>query len=651
MTETDAVTFYDIFRWVLFFQDPPGTDATSLPFFMATRLIMYAGIGWAVIARLSLFRGAITTPEAQLDRAGKALRVRGKTAILEAPRSLAALQDYSLPGAYAVLCTTLGILGTFYGIYFGLQDLQPSNWSAADKAGTDKMILEIGKLIAGMKTAFTTSLVGMTAAALVTIWDGFLRLISAFWARRQEALLENEFHFLQPEDVLLMADPAAQARASIQLAEAADKMQKSLADASGALMSAAVQMTPDALGQKIGEAFHKTIQTELRPTFDSIEKAIGELAAIKRDNGQDMIRETLTQLRDEVLLPMSLQMKDIVGIVEVSAKASRDAAHSVDTLRQGLTELTTNLETTVTTLVVAQRAAHEELRSFKDDLAGTFRGFIGEVTQTFDRIRTDLMESQQRQEKSQRDMLDKSREEFERVGNHISLEFDRVGREAGQLLSTTGTMASAAMTEARDRLRETITEIPAMLDQTRRQGQQELERFRTEYTAALSGFFAEQSRVLDEVLGEHTRSLTRVVTELQVTFTSETQARSALQVESERYLSQLMASTSLVEQAQARASVLSSDQMARALQIAQESGRTLRDAREAHGEMVRIVEQSMRETTKSLEKANAMFESAAESRVRRLDQAASEVAEKLTMAAAALAAASFAQSSPSKSIR
>ena len=56
------------------------------------------------------------------------------------------------------LLTTMGILGTFVGIYMGLQEFNISNIDAS-----------IPKLLGGLKVAFTTSIIGIVGAILLKI--------------------------------------------------------------------------------------------------------------------------------------------------------------------------------------------------------------------------------------------------------------------------------------------------------------------------------------------------------------------------------------------------------------------------------------------------------------------------------------------------
>ena len=89
--------------------------------------------------------------------------------------------------AYApTLLTSLGILGTFTGIVIGLLNFDPTQLDAS-----------IGKLLAGLKTAFITSIAGMFAGI------SFKALSTTPWLKPTEAESESE---VGPADILAKLD-------------------------------------------------------------------------------------------------------------------------------------------------------------------------------------------------------------------------------------------------------------------------------------------------------------------------------------------------------------------------------------------------------------------------------------------------------------
>ena len=99
------------------------------------------------------------------------------------------------------LLTAIGILGTFTGIFMSLQDIDLGNISE-----TQNLIAASTKLLAGMKTAFSTSWFGLGTAIFFIIflsWGIQQRTIIRNGLRRKLsdiAFLENPNHLLSRLD-------------------------------------------------------------------------------------------------------------------------------------------------------------------------------------------------------------------------------------------------------------------------------------------------------------------------------------------------------------------------------------------------------------------------------------------------------------------
>ena len=94
------------------------------------------------------------------------------------------------------LLTTLGIVGSFYGIVKGLSTL--------DLSTTESMSLSIGILISGMRTAFNTSIVG---AILALIFQILRRIIIGSAERTLRAFIskcQTEMMSMLTPDATLM---------------------------------------------------------------------------------------------------------------------------------------------------------------------------------------------------------------------------------------------------------------------------------------------------------------------------------------------------------------------------------------------------------------------------------------------------------------
>ena len=94
-----------------------------------------------------------------------------------------------LPG----ILTTLGIIGSFYGIVSGLSTL--------DLGSTEEMSLSITVLISGMKTAFNTSIAGAVFAVV-------FQILRRFTLGKAESTLKNFVSSCQVEIVSMLTTDA-----------------------------------------------------------------------------------------------------------------------------------------------------------------------------------------------------------------------------------------------------------------------------------------------------------------------------------------------------------------------------------------------------------------------------------------------------------
>lgn len=117
----------------------------------------------------------------------------------------AASKGLTAPSFTAGIAMMLGILGTFLGLSMMVQQIQfslPSDSGGVTLESWTDAFANISTVLAGIKTAFSTSLVGMVSA----IW---LSLLAARLSRVQAALLEQLERFTT-EDLLPATAPTAE---------------------------------------------------------------------------------------------------------------------------------------------------------------------------------------------------------------------------------------------------------------------------------------------------------------------------------------------------------------------------------------------------------------------------------------------------------
>jgi hypothetical protein len=429
--------------------------------------------------------------------------VRGKRAVYGTSARFQDLANIQLPTWIPVAITTLGILGTFWGIADGVQGI-----SLGDSSKTDDQIKAlmngVTPIVEGMKTAFGTSLVGMASAVGLLFLDAVQRWRVGAYLDRLRA--SEDVHLVQTEDILLLADPQAQGKTAQETLET--------------LKNAAVSFDVDALGHRVGEVIVYAFQ----PTFSAVLDAVEELRAIKADNGQALIREMLADLTQNVLMPMAGQITQVTEAVTQSTATTLKVNASVEKMAREVDQVATSLKQTVQAFQETQKESLDRLERYASTLNQQQREFLtrsqavfAEAGDQFRSLGAEVRQTLGVQTEHQRDMLGQVHSGFERMLGQMNEVFGTVSREVAGTLDT-----------AKVALVSTIHEIPAMLEQTRLAGQAELEKFRSEYQAALEGFFSQQTSLLEESLGRQREGLASVVTDLTEAFAREAEHREVL---------------------------------------------------------------------------------------------------------------------------
>ncbi|MEH2451261.1 hypothetical protein [Nostoc sp.] len=166
------------------------------------------------------------------------------------------------------LCTAIGLLGTFYGIQQGLQGI---NLSTKD---TNELITASKELLMGMKTAFSTSMMGLGSGSVFTL---VLFICDSGRQERRDSLR----HKLNAIATLKTAD-----NSNHEVAEALSLVAKNL--------TVLKQLNAEGIGQAVGKSIAEQFAGLNQLSAQAIGKAVGQqmfpaLEAIFKD--QKKLRE------------------------------------------------------------------------------------------------------------------------------------------------------------------------------------------------------------------------------------------------------------------------------------------------------------------------------------------------------------------------
>jgi biopolymer transport protein ExbB/TolQ len=123
----------------------------------------------------------------------------------------------AVPGAVAGLATMLGLLGTFIGLAVMVQQIQfvlPQSSGSVTVGSWTQSVENISRVLGGIKTAFSCSLVGIVCSILASLINFRLRSAQALFFERLERFTTED---LLPAAVPTVEDESLLDRVSLQL--------------------------------------------------------------------------------------------------------------------------------------------------------------------------------------------------------------------------------------------------------------------------------------------------------------------------------------------------------------------------------------------------------------------------------------------------
>ena len=503
------------------------------------------------------------------------------------------------------LLTAIGILGTFTGIFLGLQGIDLGNIS-----DPQQLIEASQKLLEGMKTAFVTSLFGMGAAIF------FILYLS--WGERERIKIRNDLRrelsdiaFLEsPNRLLSRLDNDGNIEIANTLQSVADNLSGFNADVIANAVKSAIASPDSPLVLELKQIIHNTSGlSSLTPkaiasaTSDNftvlinpLAEEIKQLRKLQESQGQT-VESLVKQLRNELIEP-------VVTRLDQSAELTKEASEAVTGLRNELGDISQSLAGAVQTIQSFQHDTLTRLQEFADNLQSilgqfrtdtqgvmeqvaveiqeavnqsitgmkaqrtAFEASANQASQTFRGIREDLQAALETQAVQQRQML----QEVQTSTEGVLVEANEAFINQSNTLVTVGEEASGLMNKAKDNFLGTLNNIDGMLQNTRLTVQQELEQFRLDYQAALREFFTQQNDLLNETLGRQREGLAGVVVDLQQTFRGEATQREEMSAQVDRSLDRIGETVRTVNTLASAMGINSSERLSQLQELARTIG-------------------------------------------------------------------------------
>ncbi|HEY9865038.1 MAG TPA: hypothetical protein V6D21_12755 [Candidatus Obscuribacterales bacterium] len=389
---------------------------------------------------------------------------RQKFIILSAPSILSQPVPRGPVYFAPTLLTALGVLGTFAGIYLGLQNINLDNISQGDN-----LLKASAELMEGMKLAFLTSLFGLGSSSFFML---FLAGGKWFREKRRDDLRSQlrEIAILETP-VRLLSRLGNQQSNQQELVETLKNVADSLSN-----------LSADKIGKSTGRYFQLVVQQEIKPLYQELYQELQQLRTTQESQGQTV--ETLIKQQGQTVETLIHQMETqliepVVKRLDESAALTQQTSLAVRELRESLGGITESLSSAISTIQEFQKTTLVELKDFAVNL---------------------------------QEILGQFRTDTEGVMQKVSLEIERAVNTSIEGMEAQRQAFELSAEKAADTFKGIRIDF-----------EEELQKFRNEYQESLNNFFTEQNQLLQETLGEQRDGLAQVVNSLKTVFIEDSQ--------------------------------------------------------------------------------------------------------------------------------
>ncbi len=298
------------------------------------------------------------------------------------------------------LCTAIGILGTFYGIQAGLQGVSFGVTQSSD------LLAAIQTLLMGMRTAFSSSLLGLGLGSLFTVVLFGTNRLRQSWHRRLHIQIDRLF-ILEPnpsalkraetpqtgtegEPIVTQLTPVLE-KISIALEAIASQEHPHPTATENSVVIQQLSQTLTTLSQD----FHRllmVIETQHRETGDRLEKMSRHLQETLQSNLQQTLRDR-AQLEQQMLEQLHQRTLELLTQASTSFQQQSHTLETVGTEASSLiqtakTELIGGLQEMNDTLLTANQTMETYLQQCTETYQNQLQDLFSQTVQ--------LMESQRR---------------------------------------------------------------------------------------------------------------------------------------------------------------------------------------------------------------------------------------------------------------
>lgn len=368
------------------------------------------------------------------------------SAILLSPLQLKRIQTLN---TIANTVVSLGILGTFLGIFLGLINFDVTNISAS-----------VPQLLTGLKTAFLTSIAGLISSLILKSYPQVYGIqIPKSDSKKDEANIETMINLLSRIEKSIAGEGETTLVTQVQKlrtsnADRLDKLDKSFNDFAEKMVADSTQSLIEALTQVMRD-FNTQINEQFGDNFKQLNDAVGKMLdwqieyAGRVENMTDQFQKTLdgivecervlTSLSNKaaVYQDTSTKLHELLNNLNTNLVAinemSQNAKSAFPTIQKQIQELTEHFSSAV------QSAVRENNRMFETQKIA-IDNQINAMTTSYQQLGNQqqklITELNSRIEKLMKDNADRITDQLKNLDNELAEELNKALTSLGSQLTS-----------------------------------------------------------------------------------------------------------------------------------------------------------------------------------------------------------------------
>ncbi|MDZ7848657.1 MAG: hypothetical protein U5L96_19030 [Owenweeksia sp.] len=349
-------------------------------------------------------------------------------------------------GHIASLTITIGIFGTFFGVFIGLLDFNPEDITAS-----------VPKLISGLQTAFVTSIAGLLANLILRIHPSLYGFKEERTGKSSDDIAEQMIESLNRVANSISGDGESTMVTQLQKirttnSDGFDKMNKSFVDFADQMVADNTQSLIDALTQ-VMQDFNTKINEQFGENFKQLNEAVGSMLEWQKEYKKHV----------EVLTGQFSAVSTSIGQIDDSLKSTAESNSTILETNELLREVVSDFSNTVKSFAELGDKAKDSFPIIEQNMTALtetsnkyVRDSLADIQSNYDSFsstQTQLMESYRANIEK---MISDNADRIKNLDNELGQELNKALESLGSQLTSLSQHFVNDYKPLTDKLREVV---------------------------------------------------------------------------------------------------------------------------------------------------------------------------------------------------